>query len=211
MNRLGCALSGRGYSMMVALGLALLMAACAGFKTYPPSPLVSGYSDRESRIGPHDRLNVVVWRHPELSATVAVRSDGRISTPLLEDLVAAGHSPAELAQAIEQRLARIVRDPGVTVVVSGSGGAPSQSVRIVGEAARPQSFPYRQDMTMHDAMRLAGGLSDEANGNGAVLVRSSEGGRHYGVRLGDLLQRHDISANVALQPGDVIIVPQSWF
>lgn len=211
MKALMGVLSRRILSLGVAGGLALLMAACAGLRTYPPAPVASGYSDHQYRIGSLDNLNIVVWRHPELSATVAVRPDGRISTPLVEDLTAAGRSPAELAREIEQILGKIVRDPVVTVVVSGFQGSFSEQIRIIGEAAKPQAVPYRQDMTILDVMIQVGGLTDYANGNGAVLVRSTEGGKHYSVRLKDLLKRGDISANVAVRPGDVIIVPQSWF
>jgi polysaccharide biosynthesis/export protein len=146
-----------------------------------------------------------------LSAQVAVRPDGRISTPLVEDLVAAGRSPADLARQIETALAKYVRDPVVTVVVGSFQGTYSDQIRIVGEATRPQAVPYRQNMTVLDVMIQVGGLTEFANGNGAILVRGSEGGKQYSVRLKDLLKRGDISANVAILPGDVVIVPQSWF
>lgn len=116
-----------------------------------------------------------------------------------------------ISREIEQLLSRVIRDPVVTVVVSGFQGSFSEQIRIVGEATRPQSVPFRQNMTLLDVMIAAGGLTDFADGNGAVLVRGSEKGKQYSVRLKDLLKRGDISANVDVKPGDIIIVPQSWF
>ena len=189
----------------------LLMGGCGSFGGHPPAPQSADAPAQRYKIGPLDNLNIVVWRNPELSALVTVRPDGRISTPLVEDLVAANRSPAELAREIETVLSKYVRDPVVTVVVSGFQGTYSDQIRIVGEASRPQAVSYRQNMTMLDLMIQVGGLTEFANGNGAVLVRGSEGGKQYSVRLKDLLKRGDISANVAILPGDIVIVPQSWF
>jgi polysaccharide export outer membrane protein len=125
--------------------------------------------------------------------------------------MAAGRSPVDLARDIEKALAKFIREPVVTVVVGGFQGIYPDQIRIVGEAAKPQSVPYRQQMTILDVMIAAGGLTDFADGNGAVLVRGSEGGKQYSVRLKDLLKRGDISANVAVKPGDIVIVPQSLF
>ena len=135
-----------------------------------------------------------VWRNPDLSITVPVRPDGRISTPLVEDLPAAGRNPQDLAREIEKALGRFIRDPVVTVVVNNFQGPYSEQIRIIGEATRPQALPYRQNMTLLDVMILVGGLTDFADGNGAVLVRGSEGGKQYSVRLRDLVKRGDISA-----------------
>jgi polysaccharide export outer membrane protein len=126
-------------------------------------------------------------------------------------LQAAGRNPKELAREIEKTLAKYIRDPVVTVVVNNFQGQFGEQIRIVGEAAKPQSLPFRKDMSLLDVMIQVGGLTDFADGNGAVLVRGSEGGKQYSVRLKDLLKRGDISANVQVRPGDVIIVPQSWF
>jgi len=190
---------------------ALFLSACGSFGGHPPAPQVAEAPEHRYKIGPLDALNIVVWRNPELSSQVVVRPDGRISTPLVEDLAAAGRSPVDLAREIEGVLGKYVRDPVVTVVVNGFQGTYSDQIRIVGEAARPQSVPYRQNMTVLDVMIQVGGLTEFANGNGAVLVRGSEGGKQYSVRLKDLLKRGDISANVAILPGDIVIVPQSWF
>jgi polysaccharide export outer membrane protein len=178
---------------------------------HPPAPRSAETVGHRYKIGPLDSLNIVVWRNPELSANVTVRPDGRISTPLVDDVLAAGKNPADLAREIEQSLARVIRDPVVTVVVSGFQGAYAEQIRIVGEATRPQAVSFRQNMTILDVMIQAGGLTDFADGNGAVLVRGSEAGKQYSVRLKDLLKRGDISANVDVKPGDIIIVPQSWF
>ena len=187
------------------------LGACGSISSLPAAPIKAATPDHRYKIGPLDTLNIVVWRNPELSATVSVRPDGRISTPLVEDVLAAGKNPADLSREIEQLLSRVVRDPVVTVVVSGFQGAYGEQIRIVGEATRPQSVPFRQNMTLLDVMISAGGLTDFADGNAAVLVRGSESGKQYSVRLKDLLKRGDISANVDVKPGDIIIVPQSWF
>lgn len=193
------------------LGVMVLSAGCAALSGYPPAPQTVETQDHRYKIGPLDTLNILVWRNPELSATITVRPDGRISAPLVEDLMAAGRNPADLSREVEKVLAKFIRDPVVTIVVSGFQGTFPEQIRIVGEAARPQAVPYRQQMTMLDVMIQAGGLTDFADGNGAVLVRGSEGGKQYSVRLKDLLKRGDISANVAVKPGDIVIVPQSFF
>jgi polysaccharide export outer membrane protein len=163
-------------------------------------------------IGPGDTLQVSVWRSPELSTTVPVRPDGRISTPLVEDIVAAGRTPAELGREIETRLKKFVSEPIVTVIVSNFVGPYSQQIRIVGEAVTPKALPYSTHMTVLDAMIAVGGLTPYAAGNRAKIVRNSGGHQVTSiVRLTDLLKDGDMSANVDLQPGDVIIIPQSFF
>jgi polysaccharide biosynthesis/export protein len=193
------------------LGLFALLAGCSSLGSHPPAPAVADTADYRYVIGPLDTVNIIVWRNPDLSITVPVRPDGRISTPLVEDLPAAGRNPQDLAREIEKALGRFIRDPVVTVVVNNFQGPYSEQIRIIGEATRPQALPYRQNMTLLDVMILVGGLTDFADGNGAVLVRGSEGGKQYSVRLRDLVKRGDISANVQVRPGDVLIVPQSWF
>ncbi len=189
---------------------AILSVGCAS-NNYPPAPASAATPDYRYVIGPMDTLNIVVWRNPELSTTVQVRPDGFITTPLVEDLPAAGRNPADLARDIEKALSRQLREPVVTVVVTNFQGAASEQIRIVGEAARPQAIPYRKNMTLLDVMIQVGGLTDFADGNNAVLVRGKEAGKQYTVRLKDLIKRGDISANVEVRPGDVLIVPQSWF
>lgn len=187
------------------------LSGCGSIGRYPPAPQSAETPDHRYKIGPLDTLNVVVWRNPELSSTVTVRPDGRISTPLVEDLQASGKNPYDLSREIEKELSKVIRDPVVTVVVGSFQGVYSEQIRIVGEAARPQSVAFRQNMSLLDVMIQSGGLTDFADGNAAVLVRGAEGGKQYSIRLKDLLKRGDISANVDVKPGDIIIVPQSWF
>lgn len=196
--------------ILAVLMLSALVSACAGNR-YPPAPSTAASPDYRYVIGPLDTVNVVVWRNPELSGAVAVRPDGRISTPLVEDIQALGRNPVELARDLEKALAKYIRDPQVTVMVTNFAGSSSEQIRIVGEAAKPQAIPYRQNMTVLDVMILVGGLTDFADGNRAVLVRGAEQNKQYSVRLSDLVRRGDISANVDVRPGDVLIIPQSWF
>jgi len=180
--------------------------------TYPPAPTTAASADYNWIIGPGDSVNIVVWRNPELSMSVPVRPDGKIATPLVEDLPAIGKDATTLARDIEQALAKYIRDPVVTVIVTGFVGPFSEQIRVVGEAAKPQVLAYRQKMTILDVMIAVGGLTDFADGNGATLLRSSDGSsQQYSVRLKDLIRRGDISANVEMKPGDVLIIPQSFF
>lgn len=163
-------------------------------------------------IGPGDSLQISVWHNPELSTSVPVRPDGRISTPLATDVVAAGRTPEELGHDIEARLKKYVSDPLVTVIVSSFVGPFSQQVRIVGEATTPKSLPYLAHMSVLDAMIAVGGLTPYASGNRAKLVRKVNGkDTETTLRLSDLLKSGDLSANTELQPGDIIIIPQSFF
>jgi polysaccharide export outer membrane protein len=200
--------SSRG--LPLAAGLALL-AGCSFAPPYPEAPTLAASPDYLYKIGPGDSVNVTVWRNPELSMSVTVRPDGKITAPLIEDLPALGKDPTTLARDIEKVLSKYVRDPIVTVIVGGFVGPYPEQIRILGEASKPQSIPYRQGMTMLDLMIAVGGLTDFADGNKASIIRTSEGGRQYSVRLGDLIKRSDISANVDVKPGDILLIPQSWF
>ncbi len=163
-------------------------------------------------IGPGDTLNIFVWRNPDLSTAVPVRPDGRITIPLVEDLQASGKTPTQLARDIEKALARYVKDPLVTVMVTGFIGPYSQQIRVVGEAAQPQALPYRDRMTLLDVMIAVGGLTEFAAGNRARLVRIVDGKQQIlELRLDDLLKDGDISANIPMLPGDTLIIPESWF
>ena len=192
--------------------LACALAGLAGCATiFPPAPATVDNADYNYLIGPGDSVNIVVWRNPELSMSVAVRPDGKITAPLVEDLPAAGRDSTTLAREIEQALGKYIRDPVVTVIVGGFIGPYSQQIRVVGEAARPQTLPYRQKMSVLDVMIAVGGITDFADGNRATLLRTSEGNKQYSVRLKDLVKRGDVSANVEMKPGDVLIIPQNWF
>jgi polysaccharide export outer membrane protein len=177
-----------------------------------PAPVAPTARTADYIIGPGDSLQIFVWKNPDLSTTVPVRPDGRISIPLVEDIDCAGKTPTQLARDIEARLRMYVVDPTVTVIVSGFIGPYTQQVRIVGEAAQPKAIPYRANMSVLDAMIEVGGLTTFAAGNRARLVRNVNGQQTTTtVRLEDLLKDGDVSANAPLQPGDIIIIPQSFF
>jgi polysaccharide export outer membrane protein len=178
----------------------------------PDASLMADHDERGYLIGSGDVLNVFVWKNPDLSVTGPVRPDGRISLPLLQDVDAAQKTPAELAKDIEQGLTKYIRDPLVTVIVTQFVGTYTQQVRVIGEAAEPKSLPYRTNMSTLDVMIAVGGLTQFAAGNRAELVRTVDGKqRTFTVRLNDLLKDGDMSANVPVQPGDVLVIPESWF
>jgi len=154
---------------------------------------------------------VIVWRNPELSMSVPVRPDGKITAPLVDDLQAMGKDPSTLARDLEKELGKFIRDPVVTVIVTNFVGPYSEQIRVVGEAARPQTLAYKQKMTVLDVMIAVGGITDFADGNRATILRPSENNAQYSVRLKDLVKRGDVSANVDMKPGDILIIPQSWF
>jgi polysaccharide export outer membrane protein len=163
-------------------------------------------------IGPGDALQIFVWHNPDLTASVPVRPDGRVSIPLVEDIPCAGKTPTQLARDIEGLLKKYIQDPTVTVIVSSFVGLSTQQIRIVGQAAQPKAIPYRADMSILDAMISVGGLTTYAAGDRSKLVRMVNGQQTtINVRLQDLLEDGDITANVALQPGDIIIIPESFF
>jgi len=201
-------------TLLMALLMVAGLAACADRD--PPAPAnvqIQQPVTPDYRIGPLDTIQIFVWQSPEFSVTVPVRPDGRISTPLIEDLEATGKTPTQLARDIEEKLKVYVQDPLVTVIVSGFAGPFDQQVRVVGEAIQPRAIPYRANMTMLDVMIEVGGLTEFASGNRAVLARGGTGGNQttFNVRLDDLLRDGDIRANVPVLPGDVVIIPQSWF
>jgi polysaccharide export outer membrane protein len=189
----------------------MTIAGCSTAPAYPNAPLQAATPDYNYLIGPLDNVNIIVWRNPDISMSVPVRPDGKITAPLVEDLPAMGKSPTKLARDLEKALSRYIRDPIVSVIVTGFNGPYSEQVRVVGEAARPQALPYRQNMTLLDVMILVGGITDFADGNRAVLLRSTDDNKLYTVRLYDLLKRGDITANVDVKPGDVLVIPESWF
>jgi polysaccharide export outer membrane protein len=167
---------------------------------------------QDYRIGPGDTLDVFVWRNPELSVTIPVRPDGRISTPLIEDLQATDKSPTQLARDIENALKNYVQQPVVTVMVTSFVGPYSRQIRVIGEATNPQALPFRDNMSLLDVMIGVGGLTKFAAGNRAVIVRrTGSETQEFGVRIDRLLKDGDVSANVQMAPGDVLIIPQSFF
>jgi polysaccharide export outer membrane protein len=217
-------MSARGKSMKIrALVLALLFgsatalaaaqdkpapapAAAAPAQTPPPSPVPADYI-----IGPGDTLQIFVWRNPELGATVPVRPDGKISTPLVEDMVAVGKDPSTLARDIEKVLAEYVRSPQVNVIVTQPASVFSQ-VKIIGQVTRPQALAYREGMTVLDAVLAVGGLAPFAAGNRARIVRTQDGRQQeIKIKLAALINDGDMRQNVALKPGDVLVVPETRF
>ena len=199
------------------LALFAALAACATTQPIPTSASTGGTSDAvidqtNYRIGPGDMLDIFVWRNPEISTKIPVRPDGKISTPLVEDMVAVGKTPSELARDMEAVLAKYIKSPSVNVIVTDFQGVFAEQIRVVGQAANPQAIPYREGMTVLDVMIAVGGLGEFAAGNKAKLVRKIDGtSTEYRLRLSDLLNNGDISQNADIRPGDVIIIPETFF
>ena len=199
------------WQCMLVASLAVL-GACGGKTQVSEAPVMEPAVQTEYRIGPGDDLQVFVWNHPELTVTVPVRPDGLISTPLVENLPAEGKTPSQLSRDLEKALAEYVRSPTVNVIVTSFVGAFSDQVRVVGQAQKPQSLPYRANMTLLDVMIAVGGLAEYASGNRAAVVRQENGKQlRIPVRLTDLLNDGDINANMTMRPGDVLIIPESRF
>lgn len=196
--------------VLALLLVPLAFTACSS-SPYPAAPTQAYSDDYNYILGPGDSVNIVVWRNPEISSTVTIRPDGKITGTLFEDLPAAGRDPTTLAREIEQVLSKYIRDPIVTVIVAGGIGPYSEQIRVIGEAAKPQALAYKQKMTLLDVMIAVGGITDFAAGNRATILRTAEGNKQYSVRIDDLIKRGDVSANVEMRPGDVLIIPQSWF
>lgn len=196
--------------ILIGFAVILFLVSCS---SAPPLPQTATTGPGPQYIiGPLDSLSIFVWHNPDLSETVPVRPDGRISVPLIEDLPAAGKTPTQLARDIEARLKKYVQEPIVTVIVTSFNGPYDRQVRVVGEAAHPQAIPYRDNMTILDAMIAVGGLTPFAAGNRATVVRIADGKQEeFRVRLDDLLKDGDVSANAQLLPGDILIIPQTWY
>ena len=195
---------------VVLIGSGIAVASCAGLPPPPPSAA----ENPQYRIGAGDGLYIFVWENKDLSTAVTVRPDGRVSFPLVNDVVAAGKTPTQLSQDIQRRLARYVKEPVVTVMVNSFVGEHSEQIRIVGEAAKPSALPYRKGMTVLDVMIAVGGTTQYADGNRARLIRTFAHRRvqeTYALLLDRLLKDGDISVNVPLEPGDIIIIPQTFF
>ena len=187
---------------------AAFVAGCAS--TLPPAPAKADAGDFKYQIGPGDDLRIDVYRHPELSGSFPVRPDGILATPLLEPIVASGRTPEQLAREIEVKAGKLVQNPNATVVVMRSVGSPSTQVKVIGQVAKPVTLPYRRNLMLLDVILAAGGLTDYAAGNRAILIRQGEDGKQYNIRVRDLVKGGDVTANVELMPGDVIMIPESW-
>lgn len=198
---------------VIALTALLVLSGCATGPLAPdPASLQRAGPGPLYKIGPGDQLQIFVWENPELSVTIPVRPDGRINAPLVEDLMAAGKDPTDLARELEEGLSRYLQHPVVTVIVANFVGQPDEQIRVVGEAADPQALLYRERMTLLDVMIEVGGLTEFAAGNRAKLIREVNGERRETrVRLDDLVRGGDISADVPVRPGDILIIPEAWF
>ena len=208
------------WGLGAALALTILpLAACDHTLggNAPPLPKADETISKQTDdyvIGSGDSLSIFVYRNPDLSeGGVAVRPDGRISTPLIEDIVASGKTPTQLAREIEQRLSKYIQDPNVTVIVRGFVGPSDRQVKVIGEATEPVALPYRDHMTLLDVMIATRGLTKYAAGNRAVIVRMTPDGKQETIRvhLSDLVKYGEIDQNVEMAPGDTLIIPQSWF
>jgi polysaccharide biosynthesis/export protein len=200
-------------ALAVSLGALSALSACANRPVYPPAPArADATAPGDYLVGPGDVLNIVVWRNPEVSIEIPVRPDGKFTTPLVEDLQASGKTANQLARDIEKALSKYIQDPIVSVIVRNFVGPYSEQIRVIGQATKPQALPYREKMTLLDVMIAVGGITEFADGNAASILRSMGGkARQYSVRLDDLLKSGDVSANVEMRPGDVLVVPESWF
>ena len=186
--------------------------AIIGCATVPYAPNVESLSEYTYIIGPGDSLEMFVWGNPEISRTVSVRPDGKISFPLVEELPASGKTSYQLAREIEKELAKYIRDPLVTVIVGGGLGPYSEQIRVIGQAGKPQAVNYKENMSLLDLMIQVGGVTQFAAGNRAVIVRKINGiPQDFKVRIDDLIQGGDISANINMLPGDILIIPESYF
>lgn len=202
-------------AQIFAIGAMLVLQGCSSNQLAPATvhnSMTTAVTDYKYLIGPNDTVNIFVWRNPELSGSFIVRPDGQITTSLVEDIAVAGKTPTQLAREMETILSKFIRDPVVTVSVNGFVGPYSEQVRVIGAAAKPQAYPYRQYMTLLDLMIASGGLTEFASGNSAKLVRTVNGKQvSYEVKLDDLIREGDISANVDMLPGDIVIIPEAWF
>ena len=203
-------LGARAYVSLILAAMAVGVSGCAD--TYPELAAGSAGNSSEYIIGPEDMVNVFVYRAPELSVQTPVRPDGRISTPLSPDVVALGKTPSQLARDIEGRLKKYVQEPNVTVMVNGFRGPPNRAIRVVGEVGQITAIPYHADLSLLDVIIASKGLTRFAAGNRTLVVRNGPGGPvTYRVRLDDLIKEGDVSQNIAMQPGDTVVVPQAWF
>ncbi|MDB5823262.1 MAG: sugar transporter substrate-binding protein [Herminiimonas sp.] len=199
------------YGRIACAGALVLLGACATSGDMGPAK-ADALLPHEYLIGPGDSININVWRNPEVSQTVPVRPDGKITTPLVEDLPASGKTTTQLARDIEVVLGKFIQQPVVTVIVTSFVGPYSQQIRVMGQASKPQALPYRQGMSLMDVMIAVGGLADFAAGNRASIVRNVEGRQmKIEVRLNDLIKKGDISANMPVRPGDILVIPESYF
>ena len=196
------------------LGAACLCMAWLAGCASAPQPATDGgpAPNPHYLIGPGDSVNINVWKNPEVSQTVPVRPDGMITTPLVEDLPASGKTPTDLARDIEKALSKFIQQPVVTVVVTNFVGTYDEQIRVIGQAAKPQALSYRSGMSLMDVLIAVGGVTEFAAGNRATVIRKIDGkSQQLRVRLNDLIRDGDISANVQMLPGYILVIPESFF
>lgn len=186
--------------------------ALGGCTAIPYAPNIEPLSEFTYIIGPGDSLEMFVWGNPEISRTVTVRPDGKISFPLVEELPASGKTSYQLAREIEKELAKYIRDPLVTIIIGQGLGPYSEQIRVIGQATKPQAVSYKENMSLLDLMIQVGGLGQYAAGNRASIIRKVNGvNQEFRVRIEDLIEDADITANVNVLPGDILIIPESYF
>jgi len=175
-------------------------------------------SDYTYIIGPGDSIQIFVWDNPDISQSVTVRPDGKISTPLIDDLLVTGKTPSQLARDVEENLSQFVRDPLVSIIVRGFKGIYEQQVRIIGQIGAgdnrysAEAMPYRKEMTLLDLIIQLGGIGEYGDGNRSSIIRTIEGKTYqFGVKIDDLVEDGDLSANISILPGDILIVPEAFF
>lgn len=198
---------------LVCFAIPFLVIALSGCASAPPAPLASAEPPvHDYLIGPGDSVNIIVWRNPEISMSVPVRPDGKITTPLVDDMPASGKTASHLARDLEKSLGKYIQDPIVTVIVTGFVGPYSEQIRVIGQAAKPQALPYREGMSLMDVLIAVGGITEFAAGNKASIIRGAGTNQQkFTVRLNDLIKDGDISANVPVRPGDILVIPESFF
>ena len=202
--------------LIVAAALGTLLTGCSGTSNLPQATtrpsLTTDVNDYKYLIGPGDSLTIFVWRNPEISGSFIVRPDGKVTTALVEDLDVSGRTPTMLAREIEEKLATYINNPRVTVSVNGFSGPLSEQVRVIGEATNPRAINYTEHMTLLDLMIAVGGLTEFADGNDAKLIRVVDGRQTtFKIAIEDLISDGDISKNVDMLPGHIVIIPEAWF
>jgi polysaccharide export outer membrane protein len=201
-----------GRGILILWSIALLTGGCTTTPATPSSATSASVSSTNYIIGPGDTLKIFVWRNPDVSGEVPVRPDGKITTPLVEDMQAVGKTATQLARDLETALGDYLKKPVVTVTVTEFVGNFTEQIRVVGQATEPKALTYRDDLTLLDVVIEVGGLSEFADGNGAKLVRRTSNGKEtFNLRLADLINKGDMSANIDMQPGDIVVIPESWF
>ena len=195
--------------LCILITCAISLTACLSI---PDAPNVEPLSEFTYIIGPGDSLEMFVWGNPEISRSVTVRPDGKISFPLVEEMPASGKTSYQLAREIEKELAKYIRDPLVTIILAGGLGPYSEQIRVIGQAAKPQAVTYKENMSLLDLIIQVGGLGQFASGNRSIIIRKVNGvQQEFRVRIQDLIEGGDISANVNVLPGDILIIPETYF